>query len=82
MTEYYGTKNVATMSDMRILTDMGFQNGKGNTSSTKLGILQQTTAAFHENVKRAHYQHILWRWLEENNPTELYPELLCLRRKH
>jgi hypothetical protein len=37
--------------------------------------LAPTNKAFAENVKRAHYQAIVWRSLETQDPQELDPEL-------
>lgn len=46
--------------------------GRGSLSS-KLCCLPPTSEAFAENVKRAHYQAIGWRSLEDNNPPDIDP---------
>ena len=45
----------------------------GRGASSKLCCLPPTSEAFAENVKRAHYQAIVWRSLEEGNPPDLDP---------
>ena len=69
----YGRKNAVDMSQARVQL-WAAKNGKGVTSSPKLCSLPPTNEAFFENVKRAHYQAILWRSLQENNPPPLDPE--------
>ena len=61
------------MSEIRVQL-WAAKNGKGVTSSPKLCTLPPTTESFLENVKRAHYQAIIWRSLEKNDPPELEPE--------
>jgi len=69
----YGMKKAKDMSETRLLV-WGKKNGKGHTSSPKLCTLPPTKEAFTENVKRAHYQAILWRMLETSHPPALDPE--------
>jgi hypothetical protein len=50
----------------------------GSTLSSappKLHSLAPTNKAFAENVRRVHYQGIVWRSLETQDPPELDPEL-------
>ena len=49
-------------------------NGKGVTSAPKLCAILPTTEAFQENVKRAHYQAIIWRSLDSDDVPDLHPE--------
>ena len=68
------------MSEIRVQL-WAAKNGKGVTSSPKLCTLPPTTESFLENVKRAHYQAIIWRSLEKNDPPELDPEEFGWRKE-
>jgi len=50
------------------------KNGKGVTSAPKLYAIPPTTEAFQENVKRAHYQAIIWRSFDSDDVPDLHPE--------
>ena len=52
---------------------MGKKNGKGHSSSPNLASLPPTREAFIENVKRAHFQTVLWRIINID-PRQLKPE--------
>jgi len=65
----YGQTDCSTMSETRLKVWLS-QTGKGS-STPKLCTLPPTTEAFKENVKRAHYQALVWRSLEAQNPPEL-----------
>ncbi len=69
----YGIKESMDMSQTRLLV-WGKKNGKGHMSSPKLAALPPTKEAFIENVKRAHFQAMLWRNLNINLPPALNPE--------
>ena len=51
------------------------RTGRASATPPKLCSLPPTTEAFVENVKRAHYQAIVWRSHEESNPPKLNREL-------
>ena len=51
------------------------RTGRASETPPKLCSLPPTTEAFVENVKRAHYQAIVWRSHEESNPPKLNREL-------
>lgn len=68
----YGIPDSISMSHTRLVV-WGKKNGKGHLSSPNLAALPPTTEAFLENVKRAHFQAILWRTLV-HTPPELSPE--------
>ena len=55
----YGIKESTDMSHTRLLV-WGKKNGKRHTSAPNLAALPPTNEAFIENVKRAHFQVILW----------------------
>jgi len=59
-----------SMSDTRFQV-WATKLGKG--TSSKLCCLPPTSEAFAENVKRAHYQSVVWRSLEESNPPDIDP---------
>ncbi|KAG1683171.1 Glutamate receptor U1 [Nymphon striatum] len=65
----YGQTDCSTMPETRLKVWLS-QTGKGS-STPKLCTLPPTTEAFKENVKRAHYQALVWRSLEAQNPPEL-----------
>ncbi|KAJ8334026.1 hypothetical protein SKAU_G00413450 [Synaphobranchus kaupii] len=69
----YGIKESTDMSHTRLLV-WGKKNGKGHMSAPNLAALPLTTEAFIENVKRAHFQAILWRNVNVNLPSALNPE--------
>ena len=50
------------------------KNGKGVTSAPKLYATPPTTEAIQENVKRAHYQAIIWQSLDSDDVPDLDPE--------
>ena len=52
---------------------MGENNGKGHSSSPNLASLPPTREAFIENVKKAHFQTVLWRTINID-PRLLKPE--------
>ena len=60
------------MSDVRVHV-WGKKNGRGHVSAPNLAALPPTMSAFTENVKRAHFQSILWRDLTID-PRSLNPE--------
>ena len=68
----YGVKEATDMSDVRVHV-WGKKNGKGHVSAPNLAALPPTMSAFTENVKRAHFQSILWRDLTID-PRSLNPE--------
>ncbi|KAJ4940719.1 hypothetical protein JOQ06_027014 [Pogonophryne albipinna] len=55
----YGIKESTDMSHTRLLV-LGGKNGKGHMSAPNLAALPPTNEAFLENVKRAHFQAMLW----------------------
>ncbi|KAG1677170.1 hypothetical protein GQR58_013974 [Nymphon striatum] len=65
----YGQTDCSTMPETRLKVWLS-QTGKGS-STPKLCTLPPTTEAFKENFKRAHYQALVWRSLEAQNPPEL-----------
>ena len=71
----YGMKDSTDMSHTRLLV-WGKKNGKGHSSSPNLASLPQTRVAFIENVKRAHFQTVLWRTINID-PRQLKPENVC-----
>ena len=68
----YGMKDSTDMSHTRLLV-WGKKNGKGHSSSPNLASLPPTREAFIENVKRAHFQTVLWRTINID-PRQLKPE--------
>ena len=68
----YGMKNSTDMSNTRLLV-WGKKNGKGHSSSPNLSALPPTREAFIENVKRAHFQAMMWRDVNVD-PRTLNPE--------
>ena len=56
----YGMKDSTDKSHTRLVV-WGNKNGKGHLSSPNLASLPPTREAFIENVKRAHFQTVLWR---------------------
>ena len=68
----YGVKDGSDMSDVRVHV-WGKKNGKSQASAPNLAALPPTMPAFTENVKRAHFQSLLWRDLSLD-PRSLNPE--------
>ena len=68
----YGMKDSTDMSHTRLLV-WGKKNGKGHSSSPNLASLPPTREAVIENVKRAHFQTVLWRTINID-PRQLKPE--------
>ena len=68
----YGMKDSTDMSHTRLLV-WGKKNGKGHSSSPNLASLPPTREAFIENVKRAHFQTVLWRTINID-PRQMKPE--------
>ncbi|KAK1886117.1 DNA-directed RNA polymerases I II and III subunit RPABC1 [Dissostichus eleginoides] len=68
---WYGIKESTDMSHTRV---WGKKNGKGHMSAPNLAALPPTNEAFIENVKRAHFQAMLWRNLNVNLLPALNPE--------
>ena len=60
------------MSHTRLLV-WGKKNGKDHSSSPNLASLPPTREAFIENVKRAHFQTVLWHTINID-PRQLKPE--------
>ena len=73
MSACYGVKDATDMSQTRLVV-WGAKNGKGYTSAPNLSALPPTREAFAENMKRAHYQAILWRTLDTKDLPELNTE--------
>ena len=61
------------MSHTRLLV-WGENNGKGLMSAPNLAALPPTNEAFIENIKRAHFQAMLWQNLNVNLLPALNPE--------
>jgi len=74
MSACYGQSSSKSMSETRWKV-WAFKTGQASSTPPKLCCLPPTTEAFEENVKRAHYQAIEWRTLEDINPPKLNPEL-------
>ena len=68
----YGMKDSTDMSHTRLLV-WGKKNDKDHSSSPNLASLPPTREAFIENVKRAHFQTVLWRTINID-PRQLKPE--------
>ena len=68
----YGMKDSTDMSHTRLLV-WGKKNGKGHSSFPNLSSLPPTREAFIKNVKRAHFQTVLWRTIN-TDPRQLKPE--------
>ena len=68
----YGMKDSTDMSHTRLLV-WGKKNGKDHSSSPNLASLPPMRGAFIENVKRAHFQTVLWRTINID-PRQLKPE--------
>ena len=68
----YGMKDSTDMSHTRGLV-WGKKNGKSHSSSPTVASLPPTREAFTENVKRAHFQTVLWRTINID-PRQLKPE--------
>ena len=71
----YGMKDSTDLSTTRLLV-WGEKNGKGHSSSPNLASLPPMREAFTENVKRAHFQTVLWRTINID-PRQLKPEMFC-----
>ena len=56
----YGIKNSVDMTQTRLLV-WGKKTGRGKITASHLCELPPTTEAFIQNIKRAHYQAIIWR---------------------
>ena len=69
----YGYSNSKSLSEARLFV-WAKKNGKGVTTAPKLCAIPPTTEAFQENVKRAHYQAIIWRSLDSDEVPDLNPE--------
>ena len=68
----YDKKDSTDMSHTRLLVWVK-TNGKGHSSSPNLASLPPTREAFIENVKRAHFETVLWRTINID-PRQLKPE--------
>ena len=68
----YGIKDSTDMSHTRSLV-CGKKYGNGYMSATNLAAIPPTKVAFIDNVKRAHFQTILWRNLDKDLTVELNP---------
>jgi len=69
----YGYPNSKSLFEARLLV-WAKKNGKGVTSAPKLCAIPPTTEAFQENVKRAHYQAIIWQYLDSDDVPDVHPE--------
>ena len=65
----YGYPNSKSLFEARLLV-WAKKNGKGVTSAPKLCAIPSITKAFQENVKRAHYQAIIWQSLDSDDVPE------------
>jgi len=69
----YSYHNSKSLSEARLLV-WTKKNRKGVTSASKLCAIPPTTEAFQENVKRAHYQAIIWQSLDSDDVPDVHPE--------
>jgi len=74
MSACYGQSSCQSMSETRWKV-WASKTGQASSAPPKLCCLPPTNESFAENVKRAHYQAIVWRSLEDNNPPHIDPEL-------
>ena len=74
MSACYGQGSCKSMSETRWKV-WASKTGQASSAPPKLCCLPLTNESFAENVKRAHYQVIVWRSLEDNNPPNIDLEL-------
>ena len=69
----YGYPNSRSLFEARLLV-LAKKNGKAVTSAPKLCAIPPTTEALQENVKRAHYQEIIWQFLDSDDVPDVHPQ--------
>ena len=69
---YYGHPQVDNMSLARYSVWLAKMSKKNLSSAPPLKCLPPSTEAFHEHVKRAHYQAALWFSLDQQDPPDIF----------